>query len=143
MMDAEQVLRANGWFPGRRVDASAGERALVAAGYSTWPELTALLLEFSGISIPFKRHGRNDTVWFDAERAVSWADPASVHEYETRVGTQLAPIGYAYHDHMLLLAAEDGRVVGAYDDYVAEVGASPIEAVARVMSQDLQPIGDT
>ena len=80
MMDAEQVLRANGWFPGRRVDASTGERALVAAGYSTWPELTALLLEFSGISIPFKRHGRNDTVWFDAERAVSWADPASVHD---------------------------------------------------------------
>jgi hypothetical protein len=43
--------------------------------------------------------------------------------YEKRLGTKLTPVGYAYYDHLLLLASEDGRFLGVNDDFGSELGS--------------------
>ncbi|HXA29692.1 MAG TPA: SUKH-3 domain-containing protein [Candidatus Angelobacter sp.] len=94
-LSAMDAMTSAGWFPRRSVPIGAAEAALAGGGYEAWEGLLAFLREFSGLTIRFMRNGREDSVWFDAERAVAWTDVPWVREYERRFGTRLAPIGSA------------------------------------------------
>jgi hypothetical protein len=122
-----QRLVASGWTPGRRVDADNDVVSL-------------FLQEFTGLTLSFVRNGREDQVWFEAARACQWIKRDWIKQYETMVGGTLSPIGYGYHDHMVLLAAEDGRFFGAYDDYVGFLGDSPCEMIANLVTQRIEQL---
>lgn len=132
-----------GWSPGRVVPIAKAKAALASDGYSMWDDLLAFLTEFSGLTVRFTRHGREDMVWIDAERAVAWADRASVKAYETRFGVKLAPVGYAHHDHLLLLAADNGRFLGTYDDFISDLGTSPTALFDQLLDGESGPIETT
>lgn len=136
-MSADAVLRAAGWAPGRRyADAAEAVNALSQAGYRTWPELNQFLEEYGGLRIPLHRKsGRSDNAWVDPVKAMDWAFREWVAEYESRAGVSLVPIGYALHDHMMLLAGSDGRFFAGYDDTFLEVGKSVPEMVSWLLIQ--------
>jgi hypothetical protein len=114
--------------------------SLSGGGHPIWPGLVAFLQEFTGLTLSFVRNGREDQVWFEAARACQWIKRDWIKQYETMVGGTLSPIGYGYHDHMVLLAAEDGRFFGAYDDYVGFLGDSPCEMIANLVTQRIEQL---
>jgi hypothetical protein len=133
---SESVLRRAGWTPDRRVDVAEQREALIAEGYVVWPGLLAFLSEYSGLTLRFaRRSGREDAVWFDAARAARNLDRAWVVEgYEPFVGARLAPVGYAYSDHAVLLACEDGSLWGAFDTFLGKLGRTARDAIAEVVA---------
>jgi hypothetical protein len=66
-MSRSDVLEAAGWFEARAVDTSAQRSSIAERGYAVWPGVMTFLGEFSGLTLHFSRHQRNDTIWFDAE----------------------------------------------------------------------------
>ncbi|HXA29903.1 MAG TPA: SUKH-3 domain-containing protein [Candidatus Angelobacter sp.] len=134
------VLRTAGWSADRTVATDSAATALARDGHAIWDALLAFLREFSGLTIRFMRNGREDSAWFDAERATAWADTTSVRAYEERLRTTLSPVGYAHHDHLLLLVARDGRFLGAYDDFLADLGRSPVELLRNLLNNTVTPI---
>ena len=128
------ILTKAGWSEHRTVSTRAAEAALTRAGFAVWDALSAFLRGFSGLTVRFMRNGREDAAWFDAERATAWADAASVRAYEKIVGTTLAPVGCAYHDHLLVLASRDGRFFAAYDDLLAHLGDSPTALLRTLLN---------
>jgi hypothetical protein len=129
----QSALEGAGWRTDREVDVAPHRSALVAAGYTVWPALTAFIQAYAGLRITFERNQREDAIWFDPSAAVKWADERSVKAYEQRLGSRLAPVGYAYHDHLLLLASEGGQLFGAYDDFVADLGSTAADAVGNLI----------
>lgn len=130
---ASEILESAGWHPDRRVDASPQVESLHREGYAVWTGLVRFLEEFSGLVLSFIRNGRPDIAWVDCARALQLADEATVRDYETRLKVPLAPIGYANHDHLLLLMSEDGRFFGGCDDFLTELGGSPSEMVDAII----------
>jgi hypothetical protein len=137
-MSTSDTLEAAGWYEGRATDTSAQQSALAARGYAPWPAVSDFLGEFSALTLHITRHQRDDTIWFDASKASAWAGRASVDAYAARAGTRLIPVGYAYHEHLLLMLGENGHLIGGYDDYLADVGSSPAEAIDNLIRQDLR-----
>jgi|SRR5271165_2115697 len=135
MMDrSEEALNGAGWIPDRCVDVKPALAALEREGYSVWPELGEFLKEFTDLVVVFERNGRQDSLWIDPVRACRWADRSAVADYESRLETNLAPVGYAYHDHLLLLAAIGGKFIGTYDGFVSMLGTSPKEMVNTLVA---------
>ena len=139
---ARSALEAAGWSAERDVDVAPHESALRSAGYAVWPSLLNLIREFAGLTVRFERNGRPDTAWFDPARAVRWADAQSVKAYEDRIHRRLAPVGYGYHDHMLLLASEAGQIFGTFDDFLADLGNSPVQAVENLIAGNVRPLSE-
>lgn len=136
---ARDLLKAAGWSEGRAIDIEGARDLLAAAGYQVSERLASVLKEYSNLTIGFVRNQREDTIWFDPRRAVALTIPSAVRSYETQLGTALVPIGFAHHDHLLILAGADGRFVGVYDDFVAELGSTPEEVVATVITGKVRP----
>lgn len=136
------LLAAAGWMEERKVDVEPQLAALRANGFSVWPEVTPFLEEFSGIVLSFVRNDRLDTAWVDPVRATSWADRPSVEAYEDRLGVKLVPVGYANHDHLLLMASDGGRFFGGYDAFLADLGASPVGMFEALMRGEVKAIAN-
>jgi SUKH-3 immunity protein len=124
-------LETAGWKPGRKVNVEAERLALEIGGYRVWPELLAFLEQFSGLT--FRLGEPNDSVWFDAHRAARLADREALRSYEQALGGDVAPVGYAYSDHFVLMAVSDGRFIGAFDDVVEHLGADASEMLERLL----------
>jgi len=140
--DASEILTSAGWHPDRKVDASPQVESLQRDGYAVWMGLIRFLEQFSGLVLSFIRNGRPDTAWVDSARALQLADEATVRDYEARLKVALAPIGYANHDHLLLLMSEDGRFFGGYDDFLTELGGTPIEMVDAIIDGNPPALSD-
>jgi hypothetical protein len=110
------LLTDASWTPSRRIDVKQARSALVADGHAVWPALEAFLASFDGLRITWMRSGSLDALWFDAARATAQIDPVGVRMLENPLGCRLAPIGATFNEHMTVLAAEDGRFFGDYDD---------------------------
>lgn len=136
------ALEGAGWRPDRVVDLAPHRSALLAAGYAIWPALIGFIQTYAGLTIAFERNQREDAIWFDPSAAVKWADERSVKAYEQRLRSRLAPVGYAYHDHMLLLASEGGQLFGAYDHFVAQLGSTAADAVGNLIEGNVNALPD-
>jgi hypothetical protein len=139
--DGAELLAEAGWSPNREVDVAGDIGALRADGYPVWESLARFFAQFSGITVRYTRNGRADAVWFGGGRAVAWADAGWVEDYAARVGQRLAPVGYAHHDHLLVMAAEDGKFFGGYDDVLVLLGSSPPELVGNLAAGQSEPVG--
>jgi hypothetical protein len=134
------VLRRAGWIPGRSQDISEARSALNAQGYRIGDASEQFLREFTGIIIKFTRNGRQDSIWFDAQRASSLADPDWVAHYEERMKTSLVPIGFSNHEHLMLMQSSEGGFYGAFDDYLCALGPDVDEMIGNLLKQDREPL---
>ena len=128
--NAKAALERAGWSSevSTAVDRLNLEQ-LTAAGFATWPGAVSALQNLGVFEIEFTRRGRVDRFWVDAAKASSLLDASRVDKYEVRVASRLIPIGCAYNEHMVLLLAEDGRVFGSYDDFLALLGENVFAAI--------------
>jgi hypothetical protein len=88
----------------------------MADGHDVWPSLEAFLANFDGVRVTWMRNGRLDALWFDAARATAQIDRVRVRMAEDAIRCRLAPVGAVFSEHMTVLAADDGRFFGDYDD---------------------------
>jgi len=80
---------------------------------------------FDGITFEYPRHpltGGTYECVLDAVRATRATYSTRVREYERRTGQSLAPVGLAESNHVTLMIAPDGGVLGGYDDFLALYG---------------------
>jgi len=141
-MDSYELLRAAGWYPGRRVDTAPGEQALIAAGYRLHGAAIAVLAEFSGLTITgpeFYVEGRigrlrcRHQLWVDGERAaVESESPVACIDYSEAVGDTLVPVA-GEPPTTTFMIGEHGAVWGAFSDSYAFSANSFIEAVAVIL----------
>ena len=120
--------RAQQYFASSKPSVNYDPAPLLDEGYSVWPDAVRLLAQVSGITIKLGRWGDSDPIWFDpAEAAQTMAYKERVDDYMDRVGARLIPIGG--HSHLTLMACEDGRIFGGFDDLLVRLGDSVLEAV--------------
>ncbi len=128
MTDLDSVLRASGWFPGRRTDASASLDALWADGYTTWPELEALVAEWDGLEV----QANGVSVELDAARAAGVTEPTYREIYETHAGCPLAPIGI--YSGMTIMLGRDGSFYGVFDDLFGRLDGDLPAVIDEIVS---------
>src|SRR5258708_29030146 len=136
----ERLLRGAGWRPGRSQVAFAVRQLLEARGYNVGKRIELFLREFAGVTIDFTRNGRQDSIWFDAQRASALADPEWIAHYEDRTKTSLVPIGYANHEHLMLMQSDEGGFYGAFDDFLCALGSEADEMIENLVNQDREPL---
>lgn len=140
--DAERRLAEAGWHEGRRLDADAVRvrRLFEGKGYELDAAAEEFLYEYGDIVVPYQRNEREDVVDLHFEKACALADPEWVEHYASQVGLSLLPVGFANHEHLLIMRASDGAFYVAYDDYLALAGNSPLEMVEGILAQNFRPI---
>jgi hypothetical protein len=137
MRDAtESVLRAAGWVPGRSQDIAAARSLAKARGQIISEVTDQFLREFTGITISFVRHGRRDSIWFDAQRANELADPEWIAHYEKRTKKALIPVGFSNHEHLMLMQSDQGDFYGAFDDNLCSLGSDIDEMIENLLNQE-------
>ena len=136
----EGLLRQAGWRPGRSQDVSDVRSLLASRGYSIGKPVELFLQEFTGITIDFVRNGRPDSIWFDAQRASALADSEWIAEYEQRTKTSLVPVGFSYHEHLMLMQSDDGGFYGANDDLLWALGSEAKEMIENLVNQVRGPL---
>jgi hypothetical protein len=112
----------------------------MAEGSTIFPAVHDFLAHFGGLHIHHPNPlAPDDTEAIDldpAEAARSrYVDPESLSEYRARAGKPLCAIGMAANGYMLLMMAPDGRVYGAVDDLLYDLGASWPEALESLTNQ--------
>ena len=128
------LLRSAGWDADRRVNptnalAFASSRG-IEIGVGSYLERTVSNLD--GIVVRFTRHGRPDTIIFNVGRALSEIFEEWMDEYARRAQTPLLPFGFSNHEHLILLASDDGRWFGGNDDVFGCLGVSVTEVIDRI-----------
>jgi len=129
---AVEMLSRAGWNARRALDATDARTALAAEGFPPFPAVTEFLSVYGGLEIrnPDALPPAAEDWYFDARRAIR--DGASlpyVTAYVRRLGTPLAPVGFGFRGYMLFMMDESGRVYGGYDDFLARVGSSGVDAI--------------
>jgi hypothetical protein len=134
--EVRRVLVAAGWYENRHVSIDEDLSALTAEGYAVWPELLAFLREFSGLNV--RTVDGLAVLEIGASLACTrlwrhWAD-----KYEAEIGRRLAPVGY--YSEMAVMAAEDGRFYGGFDDLFGALGDCLTEMLTAILKREGQPL---
>lgn len=127
-----------GWCPNRHVDPSLYLSSLSGDGYEQFPQISEFLANFGGLDglMPtFRKEGEYERIHFNPTEAVGNVYREKVSTYESRVGEQLAVVGEAYNGHLSLLLSSNGRLFGAYDDYLCLLGNNVIEGIATLFER--------
>jgi hypothetical protein len=132
-VELENVLRAAGWRPGRRVSTSEWIGTLRLHGFSIVPEAEVALQEFGGLRVepvrtPSDTHAPG-VVIFDP---LIEAELDRVADWQEQLGTRLTPIGQ-FSGQSCLLLAEDGSVYILWDQFLWKVGSSLLDALANTL----------
>lgn len=124
-----------GWSPSRKVETLFLRKAIEEAGYTWFENASSFLSSFSGLSLISTWLNNSGDVNFDVERAVRVLDPLWVFDdYAARIGKSVfCPIGLAYSSHFILFMSEDGCVYGAFDDFLAYIAPSGLEAIENLL----------
>ncbi len=129
--DTEGILRAAGWFPGRRVDVTAWTARLESEGIRCFPAAAAALAALGGLHVkppPRPRAPVAPTdVLFDPVAAASGEADRSV-DWQRAAGVPLFPLGEAYGFRCLLLGLNEHVYVDHEVAQLALVGRSFGEA---------------
>ncbi|MDR0416129.1 MAG: SUKH-3 domain-containing protein [Propionibacteriaceae bacterium] len=128
----EQLLRAAGWRPGRRVDTSEAERAFAERRFPVTPAALAALREFSGLTV--KRPDELGGVLFDGVAAAMETELGWFDRYNQAEGHSFTPI--ADYGPMLIMVDEAGGVWGASDDVYGRLGDTVPEALDSTLFYD-------
>jgi len=127
-------LSKAGWHEGRSVDHRPAVDRLESEGHLLADWFPSVVSEFDGLALSFNRNGRDDQVVLEpAEAGRRWY-PATIASYAERVGCSLLPIGYSYHEHLVILVAEQGDWYAGYDDELWRIGGSAHDAMESLIS---------
>lgn len=137
---ADRLLREAGWVPGRTRPVTEDLTVLRDGGYPAGGRLEEFVREYGELIVTYVRNGREDHAVLDVRKGCERADPDWVGEYSERAGTPLSPIGYANHEHLLLLAGEDGKFFGGFDDFLGYLGGCVAEMVERLATRGIESI---
>jgi hypothetical protein len=132
-VELENVLRAAGWKPDRRVSTSEWVETLRLHGFSVVPEAEAALQEFGGLKVepvrtPSDTHAPG-VVIFDPLRE---AELDRVADWQEQLGTRLTPIGH-FSGQSCLLIAEGGSVYTSWDRFLWKNGSSLLDALGNTL----------
>lgn len=130
--DAVSLLRAAGWSEDREVSADRQLEALRADGYEPWGELCEFLQHFGELCLLVPDGDNTDEILLDAAESTRELEPLWAEVYSQRAGTSVAPIGLANRRHLFLFLAADGRILGAVDDFLGELGGTIFEAIHQL-----------
>lgn len=134
MTGPDERLSKAGWHEGRSVDYRPALDRLESEGHLLADWFASVVGEFDGLTLNLKRNGRDDhVVLAPAEAGRRWY-PATIASYAERVGCLLLPIGYSYHEHLVLLVAEQGEWYAGYDEELWHIGDSADEAMECLFS---------
>jgi hypothetical protein len=135
--EIKDLLYKSGWSENRKADESALVALIKKGGYEILPKVLDFLVSFDGIEIRFinLRNGILDDITLGFEKG-NELEPIDriTEEYELRIGRKLCVIGTAYRRHVILVMAEDGKVYGGYDGWLAKMGDSGIEAIEAIIN---------
>ncbi len=109
---SQRILRASGWYPGRRVSLEPYESAIRRPDGSIDPAAGAFLAEFGGLHI--QHAGYRDYIHFDPVDAADCMDVAPV--YEEVAGQPLTVVGFSCGHTTLMLITPTGRLYGLLED---------------------------
>lgn len=109
---SQSILRAAGWFPGRRVSLEPYESVIRRPDGSIDPTAAAFLTEFGGLHV---RHaGYRNYIHFDPVDAAECMDVAP--DYEEVAGQPLTTVGLSDAWSTLMLMTPTGRLYGLLED---------------------------
>lgn len=129
---ARACLARAGWTKARQVDIAPHVRQLEEHGYTVFDAVRAFLRPFGGLRLTyphFRVPEHEDSCHFDAAEASRRISPHTVARYAAAIGKPVCPIGAAFHDHMLLMMTERGRVYAAFEDALVHIADSGVEAI--------------
>jgi hypothetical protein len=114
---AKEILRAAGWFEGRRIDISPIKQFLQEYGFSVFPTAVEFLGEFHGLKKLVLPKGGLSFVHFDV-----WEEMAYVEEDDKSylfglVAEPICPVGHG--GGCLLFATASGALVYLNDQWFA------------------------
>ncbi|MFC5266850.1 SUKH-3 domain-containing protein [Kribbella qitaiheensis] len=124
-MDADVMLSAAGWFPGRLVDVGRAEHAYASQGFTMHDSGLAVLQEFSELVV--QGDDGRQSLWFDGERALHGRDLAWSRAYSEDSGHNLLPVGE--YSHAVILVDEGGGLWGGFDDLYGQLADSVVDLV--------------
>jgi hypothetical protein len=126
---AQECLREAGWTPGRSLDAQRIEETYRRAGFDPSRAAIEFMRRFGDLSLTYiEPRGRQDGCEFMLKDAVA-GKPHWLWDHERVIGARLTPIGWAHWRHYKIMMTEDGRIFGAYDDFIVLVGNDGHDAI--------------
>jgi hypothetical protein len=131
--ELENVLRATGWKPDRKVSTSKWVETLRFHGFSVVAKAETALQEFGGLQVTPVRTA-SDThatgiVIFDP---LLEAELDRVADWQEQLETHLTPIGQ-FAGQSCLLMAEDGSVYTLWDSFLWKNGSSLLDALGNTL----------
>jgi hypothetical protein len=109
-----EILRAAGWFPGRRVPVTAFAAALAGFGRPATERVLEFLAEFGGLRVDLS--GYRDFVNFDAEDAVTCISHERLQGLEQLAQQPLTVVGFCNGWNSVMLMGPGGRLYAGADD---------------------------
>ena len=124
--EARRQLASSGWFEDRNVDTADFEKLCRENGYPILDEVLRFVRKFSGIAGEHKafRVSAMDRFDFNSCQAIRNIPKERVDVYSIRFGQLMVPVGEACNSHLILMVSSGGNLLGAYDDFLCELGDS-------------------
>jgi SUKH-3 immunity protein len=125
---AKEILRAAGWYEGRRVDIRPIVAFVEQHGFSVFPVGSDFLSEFHGLKMRLSKRGGLSFIHFDVYEEVGWIEPGDKPFLDALVQAPLCPVGHG--GGVLLFVTEPGEMVLLSDQWM---GFSRFPSIAEGM----------
>lgn len=124
--EARRQLIASGWFDDRGVSTVDFEKACRENSYPILVEALRFVRGLGGLVGEHKalRVPAMDRFNFNSCQAMADIPKERVDVYSVRFGQLMVPVGEAYNSHLILMVSSKGSLLGAYDDFLCELGDS-------------------
>ncbi|WP_086563761.1 SUKH-3 domain-containing protein [Streptomyces africanus] len=134
--EADRVLRAGGWFPGRSVPTQTWESILLQTGeFEIHDAARRFLAEFGSVGVSY-REPWDSMPWmeFSLDPLLAIWDAEIIDDLAEQAGVDLYPIGMRDRGNQHLAMAEDGSVYAGMDS-VWLLAPTPDEALQKLTSR--------
>lgn len=137
------ILKAAGWYPGRKVESSSTTNFLVEKGFEVFDFAKEAFEQFGGLeySVP---SDESDDFQIGPEFLREGIQRKHYSRYETIIGEELVVIGWAYGDNATMFMSKSGKVYGIMNDYyIWKFGDNIYEAIHNLCeSKELKVISE-
>lgn len=134
-LQAEEVLRGAGWFPGRQVPAmvASWKREVMLSEFHMFPSAERVLLEFGGLIVD--QRGLGETCArepFEVDPTLAAYEGDRFSELSPLVNTSLYPLGEAFSGNYYWAIGEDDQLYILMDD-IRLLGKNTDEALENLI----------
>lgn len=122
--ESRRQLAASGWSHSRSIDTTAFERLCRDEGYPVLAEAVRFVRMFGDLVGEHRayRVSAMDRFAFDPCKAIRDIPKERVDTYAARFGQLMVPVGEVYNQHLTVMVAMSGSLLGGYDDFLCELG---------------------